>query len=55
MKTFLFRSIVCGRARWASILRHALEAVIKLREKYGRKIKDKIKVAKIVIAITLLY
>lgn len=40
---------------WISILKHALEAVIKLRDKYGRKIKDKIEVAKIVIASTLLY
>ena len=29
--------------------------MINLRDKYGRKIKDKIEVAKIVIASTLLY
>ena len=40
---------------WISILRQALEAVIKLRDKYGCKIKDKNEVAKIVIASTLLY
>ena len=58
MKAFLFRTIVCGRANWTSMnfyLRQVLEAVIKLRDKYGHKIKDRIEDAKIVIASTLLY
>ena len=36
-------------------LRQVVEAVIKLRYKYGHKIKYRIEVAKIIIASTLLY